>query len=148
MDLLILAVPVAVLVSFYSIITGTSLNFLKLHPGESPAEVRQAFGSLFIYSFQGIFITGSWLYFALSESSRHQATPGKKIFGLHLADGNGRRLTFVRATARFFSGRFLAHLPYIGLVYFLVDCLCAALPPDKQAIHDHFSKCFVLRQIS
>jgi uncharacterized RDD family membrane protein YckC len=146
LDLVFLAIPVAVIVSFYSVFTGSSLEFLRLHPGETPSEVVHALGASFIHALLIIFVIGSWLYFALSESSSWQATPGKKLFGLRVTDRELRRVTFGRASLRFCAGRLLAHVPIFGGIYFLADCLWVALPPHKQAIHDRIAGCLVLRK--
>ncbi len=42
----------------------------------------------------------TYLYFALSESSAHQATPGKRLLGLHVTDLTGKRIGFGRAILR------------------------------------------------
>ena len=39
-------------------------------------------------------LTGGWLYYAGSESSVHQATIGKRVLGIKVADLNGRRVSF------------------------------------------------------
>ena len=44
----------------------------------------------------------NWLYFACFESSSWQATPGKRLLGLRVADLTGARIGFGRATGRFF----------------------------------------------
>lgn len=41
-----------------------------------------------------------WLYMALQESSASGATPGKKAMGLRVVDGNGERISFLRAFGR------------------------------------------------
>ncbi|TAN00955.1 MAG: RDD family protein, partial [Rhodanobacteraceae bacterium] len=44
-----------------------------------------------------------WLYYALCESSKWQATPGKLALALRVTDSYGRRIGFGRATGRFFG---------------------------------------------
>src|SRR5262245_30233262 len=39
-----------------------------------------------------------WLYYALLESSPVQATVGKRLLGLAVADEDGKRISFARAT--------------------------------------------------
>jgi uncharacterized RDD family membrane protein YckC len=92
------------------------------------------------------FILLSWLYFAISESSAKQATPGKRFLGLYVTGQNRHQLTFARASARFFTGRFLLHVPMLGALYFMIDCLLIAVPPRKQAIHDRIAGCLVLKK--
>lgn len=43
-----------------------------------------------------------WLYFAVMESSSKQATFGKILLNIKVSQSNGSRITFFRATARYF----------------------------------------------
>ncbi len=143
-DLLVLAVPLAVFISFLSVAMGISTAFLNLRPGEAPKTILLAFGNRFLLITLAFFILMSWLYFAISESSVWRATLGKRLLGLHVADLSGDRVRFGRATMRFLFGRLLLHMPYIGIYYFLIDGLCAAVTQRKQAFHDVLSGCLVL----
>jgi uncharacterized RDD family membrane protein YckC len=145
-DLLVLAVPLAVFISFLSVAMGISTAFLDLRPGEPPSEILKAFGNIFVYLSLGFFVLMSWLYFAILESSRWRATLGKRALGLYVSDLFGNRVTFARATARFFCGRLLAHIPLVGIYYFLIDCLCILFTSNKQAVHDMLAGCIVLRE--
>jgi uncharacterized RDD family membrane protein YckC len=53
-----------------------------------------------------IFIIISWVYFALTESSKKQASIGKRVFQLIVTDLQGNRITFINATLRFW-GKFI-----------------------------------------
>lgn len=44
-----------------------------------------------------------WLYYALSESSPKQATLGKQAMKITVTDIDGNRISFARATGRYFS---------------------------------------------
>jgi uncharacterized RDD family membrane protein YckC len=145
-DLIILAIPLAVFVSYLSVAMGSWRAFLALHPGQSPQEIVAAFGRTYLFAILCFFIVTGWLYFALLESSAWQGTLGKKFIGLSVADLHGNRVTFARASGRYFGGRFLAHAPFIGSLYIAVDCICAGLTSRKQALHDLLSGCLVLRR--
>lgn len=54
-----------------------------------------------------IFIIISWLYFALTESSKKQASIGKRVFQLIVTDLQGNRITFRKATLRFWGKLFV-----------------------------------------
>jgi uncharacterized RDD family membrane protein YckC len=140
-----LAVPFAVFVSFLSVGMRLSNDFLNLRPGMPPSEVLMRFGPRFLHISLSFFIVLSWAYFAGLESSSWRATLGKRVLGLYVADAHGRRIAFARATCRFLGGRFLAHIPPFALYYFLIDCICAGFTPRKQALHDIFASCLVLR---
>ena len=96
-----------------------------------------------------LFVTAiaSWLYWALCESSAWQATLGKKALGIIVTDLEGRRISFGRASGRFWAGRGAGSIPYLGGTYFLVDCICVGFTEKKQAIHDMIASCLVLRKL-
>jgi uncharacterized RDD family membrane protein YckC len=89
----------------------------------------------------------SWLYWGLCESSSWQATLGKKALGLYVTDTDGNRCTFGRTSGRYFAGRFIWSIPYVGGMYMLPDAICAGLTGKKQAIHDMIAGCLVLRRL-
>jgi uncharacterized RDD family membrane protein YckC len=83
----------------------------------------------------------NWLYFAAFESSPWQATPGKKVFGLRVTDLEGKRVSFIRASGRYF-GKLISWL-LLGLGFVL-----AGFTEKKQALHDMLASCLVLRDPS
>lgn len=70
-----------------------------------------------------------WLYYALQESSRAQATLGKRALGIKVSDDVGQRIGFARASGRYF-GKILSSL-ILGVGYLL-----AGWTARKQALHD------------
>lgn len=80
-----------------------------------------------------------WLYFALCESSRWQATPGKLALGLCVTDMRGSRIGFGQATGRYF-GKILS-----GLILD-IGFLMAGWTARKQALHDLLAGCCVVRK--
>ncbi len=145
-DLMILGVPLAVFISLLSVALGISTAFLDLDPGKAPADVLRLFGARFIYSSLAFFVVTSWIYFAGFESSKWQATPGKRLLGLRVGDEAGNRVSFARASGRFGFGRLLLHVPYVGIYYFLVDCLCVPFTKRGHAVHDLMAGCRVTRE--
>lgn len=69
-----------------------------------------------------------WLYHALQESSNARATVGKRLMRLRVVDLSGERLSFGRA-----SGRYFAKIPSALL---LVGYLIQPFTARKQALHD------------
>jgi len=90
-------------------------------------------------------LAASWLYWAAMESSEWQATLGKKALGLYVTDLSGSRLSFGKASGRFFAGRGISFVPSIGGLYWLVDCIMAGFTEKKQALHDMIAGCLVQR---
>jgi len=84
-----------------------------------------------------VMIAMHWLYFALQESSAAQATLGKRAFGLKVTDDRAHRISFARATGRFF-GKFVSSL-ILGIGYLL-----AGFTERKQALHDIMASTFVV----
>jgi uncharacterized RDD family membrane protein YckC len=78
------------------------------------------------------------LYWAAMESSGSQATLGKRIMGLQVADANGNRLNFLRALLRQMA-KIISAIP-LGIGF-----LVAAFHPRKQALHDLIVKTTVPR---
>ena len=79
----------------------------------------------------------NWLYYAILESSEYQATLGKKLLGLHVTDEFGRRISFGRATGRYFS-KLISSL-ILGIGYIM-----AAFTDRKQALHDKIASTLVI----
>jgi len=92
-----------------------------------------------------VVLAASWLYWALMESSEWQATLGKKALGLYVTDLSGSRVTFGKASGRFFAGRGISFVPSIGGLYYLIDCIMAGCTEKKQALHDIIAGCLVKR---
>jgi uncharacterized RDD family membrane protein YckC len=78
-----------------------------------------------------------WLYFALLESSKIQATVGKLALGIKVTNLNGGRISFANATGRFFSKIISGLILYIG--YFMI-----AFTAKKQGLHDMFASTLVV----
>ena len=78
-----------------------------------------------------------WLYYALMESSAKQATLGKMALGIMVTDGQGRRVSFARATGRYFAKIISNIILYIG--YIMI-----AFTVRKQGLHDIIADCLVV----
>jgi len=78
-----------------------------------------------------------WLYWALMESSSRQATLGKTIMGLTVSDMAGNRISFVRATKRYWAKGLSALMLLAGFVMI-------AFTAKKQGFHDIIARCLVM----
>lgn len=79
-----------------------------------------------------------WLYYAFLESSSWQGTIGKKAVGLRVTDMNGNRISFGRATGRYF-GMILS-----GVICF-IGWIMIAFTEKKQGLHDMLAGTLVLK---
>ena len=78
-----------------------------------------------------------WLYSAIMESSSSQATLGKMALGIVVTDAQGRRISFARATGRYFGKIISCLILYIGY-------LMIAFTQRKQGLHDIMAECLVV----
>jgi uncharacterized RDD family membrane protein YckC/Tfp pilus assembly major pilin PilA len=79
-----------------------------------------------------------WLYKSLMESGSRQATLGKMALGIKVTDVHGARISFGRATGRFFAS-------LLSMLIFCIGLLMAAFTRRKQALHDLIAGTLVVR---
>jgi len=147
-DSILLFIPFTFIVGFLAVGMGLSAALQHIEPGESLDALTTALGSGFILTVLLIMIVGSGLYFAILECSTLQGSLGKKILGLYVTDTAGNRISFGRASGRFFAGKFIAlGVPGLGIIYFVLSCIFAGFTPRKQALHDMIADCLVMRKL-
>ena len=81
----------------------------------------------------------SWLYFALMESSKLQASIGKLALGIIVTDMEGNKISFGRATGRYF-GKLLS-----GMII-LIGYIMAGFTEKKQGLHDILASTLVWKK--
>lgn len=79
-----------------------------------------------------------WLYFALLESSDRGATVGKRMLHLRVVDDRGARISFLRATGRYFA-------KFISAIVLMIGFIMVALTDRKRALHDIIAGTLVVR---
>ena len=84
-------------------------------------------------------MVASWLYYALMETSVNQGTLGKMALGIKVTDLNGNRISFGKATGRYF-GKILSSM------IFMVGYIMAGFTEKKQALHDMMAGCLVVNK--
>ena len=80
-----------------------------------------------------------WIYSAVMESSVHQATLGKLALGIKVVDLKGNKISFGKASGRYFG-------KIISACIFLVGYLMVAFTEKKQALHDMMAGCLVVNK--
>ncbi|MDH3708556.1 MAG: RDD family protein [Cyclobacteriaceae bacterium] len=80
-----------------------------------------------------------WLYYALMESGKNQATLGKMVLNLKVTDMNGGPISFGRATGRYFGKIISGAILYIG--YIMI-----AFTDKQQGLHDMIANCLVVKK--
>lgn len=102
-----------------------------------PKAVLMMMGSMFLL--QVLCFVFFWLYFALQESGKAQATLGKRVMGIKVVGPNGERISFWRATGRTF-GKMVSNMTlYFG--YYM-----AGFTAKRQALHDLMATTYVVRE--
>lgn len=79
----------------------------------------------------------AWLYFAKQESSRAQATIGKRFMGLMVFTVSEERLTFQQASGRFWSKS-------LSFATLLIGFISAFWNTDHRALHDQIAETVVV----
>lgn len=78
-----------------------------------------------------------WLYYALMESSKYGGTLGKIAVGVKVVDMNCNKVTFGKATGRYFSRIVTNMTLFVGYIM-------AGFTEKKQALHDIIAGCLVI----
>lgn len=78
-----------------------------------------------------------WLYFAVLESSKNQATLGKMAARIVVTDLQGNQITFTRASLRHFSKFLSALLLFSGFFAIIYT-------RNSQGLHDVIAACLVI----
>jgi uncharacterized RDD family membrane protein YckC len=142
LDSVILGAAVLVLFLPLVFLTGLSANFEAIaqsHHGQPNAAVIGGFIAMMLV-FVLISILIQWLYHAYLESGEKQATWGKQALGIYVTDLMGNRVTFGRASGRFFAKIVTGMIP-LGIGYIM-----AGFTERKQALHDMMAGSLVLRR--
>jgi uncharacterized RDD family membrane protein YckC len=138
-DCLLLGVAVMAIIIPLGVLSGLGGFVRSMRPNQppDPAVIAAFISSMALLV--GLSILGSWLYNAYFESSEWQGTLGKKALNLIVTDLQGNRVSFGRASGRFFA-KIISGLIPLGIGYIL-----AGVTEKKQALHDMIASCLVLR---
>ena len=75
-----------------------------------------------------------WLYCALLESSHWRGTLGQQLMGVRVGDREGRRISFGRASVRYFA-------QWVSMVICGLGYLFNLWTPRRQTLHDMIAGC-------
>jgi uncharacterized RDD family membrane protein YckC len=78
-----------------------------------------------------------WLYYAIMESSKCKATVGKLALGIVVVDEFNEKLSFGRASARYWS-------KLISFIILWIGFIMTAFTAKKQALHDLIAHTYVV----
>ena len=94
---------------------------------------------LLIVAMQVLILLSVWLYFALMESGKRQATWGKQLLKIKVVGRDGGRITFARASGRTFA-------KIISYMIFYMGYIIAGLTNRKRALHDYIADTYVVTE--
>ena len=80
----------------------------------------------------------AWLYFALLESSERGATVGKMAMGLRVVSNEGKRISFMNATGRYFA-------KILSAMIFCIGFIMIAFTDRKRGLHDMIASTLVIK---
>jgi len=103
-----------------------------------PLDPEPSFDDLFFSPQTGLSLIVGWLYFALLESSERGATVGKMALGLRVVTSEGKRLSFLNATGRYFAKILSALILCIGFIM-------VAFTDRKRGLHDMIADTLVIK---
>ena len=127
---MIITVPLMGIMGF------TALNAESMNEAQQMGAIGAIIGIvLMTFLFSSIV---QWLYYALMETY-YGATLGKMALGLKVTDLEGNKISFLKATGRYF-GKILS-----GLIL-LIGYIMAAFTEKKQALHDIMAGCLVVKK--
>jgi uncharacterized RDD family membrane protein YckC len=102
----------------------------------SPEMIMAILSSVFLYA--AIAFAGQWLYEALLTSSSWQGTIGKRVLRLKVVDDAGNRISFGRATGRFFA-------KILSSMFFCIGFIMIAFTDKKRGLHDMLAGTVVMK---
>jgi uncharacterized RDD family membrane protein YckC len=137
LDSLIIGVPMWILIAIFA--GGSVASLGGTSTEQEQFEAAAAVGGI-IFLIIIIAFVGVWLYEALMTSSERGATLGKRALGLRVVKSDGTRLTFGRATGRFFAKAFIT-----GLIPFGIGYMMAGFTDRKRALHDMIADTVVIK---
>lgn len=114
-----------------SILLTTAFNILMWFIFPESLKDNQIF--LFV-----ITVIPNWLYYALLESSAKQGTLGKIVLGMKVVDYNNQRISFTRATGRYFS-------KIISAIILMIGFIMIAFTARKQGLHDMIARTIIIK---
>lgn len=140
-DGIIIGIPTGVLmtiVSFFWFSTA-SVQETMLEPDYEPTggEVLAYMGGTFFMLFLAILI--SFLYYTLLHSSKWQGTVGKKLLNIKVINLHGERISFGKASGRYFA-------TIISGIIFYIGYIMAGFTEKKQALHDMIAGTLVVKK--
>jgi uncharacterized RDD family membrane protein YckC len=141
-DTIIMYVIQLIIITPFLALIGLKVAVNEVDPAELSDEDKLAFVFSMLPALMMTWIAvgiAGWLYYSLMESSDRQATIGKIAVGIKVTDMQGDKITFGRASGRYFSKIISGLLLCFGY-------LMAAFTEKRQALHDLIANTLVVKR--
>ncbi|MGM1021581.1 MAG: RDD family protein [Bacillota bacterium] len=143
LDYFILYVGTMIIVVLITLI-GRLTSFIPawgstLYPSVYAFHVAQLFYRLETISNVLVYFSIGWMYYAIMESSKCRGTLGKLALGIIVVDEYNEKITFGRASARYWSRIITFFTIFVG--YIMV-----AFTAKKQTLHDKIARTYVVNK--
>ena len=135
-DMIIVSIPTALI--FGPMVAVHVMSLGGLDPNNLSAIQAGLLGAT-VFSWQFVSLVLTWLYFAFFESGKKQSTWGKRLLGIKVVGVEGQRISFARATGRFFAKGVSYLIFYIGFIM-------AGFTSRKRALHDMIAETYVVKK--
>lgn len=146
LDSLIIGFVIQILVLPFMAVIGISAVAAEEYDFMDPYAFDEPEGFAWIAALIGAYFfviilnaVAQWLYFSLMESSKHQGTLGKIALNIKVTNYRGERISFAKATGRYFS-------KIISGLIFMIGYIMAGFTEKKQALHDMIAETYVVRK--
>lgn len=138
-DGIIIGIPMAIVIGI--VFATTMSGALSSGDEQEVAAAAMASAGVFIIVYLLMFVA-VWLYEAMMTSSAAGGTIGKRVMGMRVVRGtDGSRLSFGRATGRFFAKVFIT-----GIIPFGIGYMMAGFTERKRALHDMIADTVVIKR--
>ena len=128
----VILLPFAILVyASYFFVYGN--HFAELADPHNTAALQAFRNTLLLYGSIFSLVQGTYSAFCVS---RFGGTPGKRICELRVVRGTGAPVTFGRAFGRFFVKQLPRAIPFLGLLYLLLDSMFIVFDAERRSLHD------------
>ncbi len=136
----IVILPFFIIMGGFGMIFNDKIFFEDYSYSEFPEDFALAAAFIGVILSMALFsIVLQWLYFSIMESSKYQGTLGKIALNIKVTDYQGERISFLRATGRYFS-------KIISALIFMIGYIMAGFTAKKQALHDIIAETYVIKK--
>ncbi|MGM0442437.1 MAG: RDD family protein [Elusimicrobiota bacterium] len=122
----------ALITMFGGFVIGFIFGIIMVAGGIKDPAVLRGMGNIL-----GIIL--AWLYYAVMESSPTQGTLGKMALGIKVTDLDENRVSFGKASGRYFG-------KFISTIILFIGFIMVAFTQKKQGLHDIMAGCLVVNK--